>query len=93
MVRQMVGRDVHDLFPKQAAAIGDPLLVVEGLSMPGVFHDISFTVRSGEIVALAGLVGAGRSEVARAVFGVDPYAAGRSARAGSRCRRAIRARR
>jgi rhamnose transport system ATP-binding protein len=82
IVRRMVGRDVHDLFPKQDAAIGEPLLVVEGLTMPGMFHDISFTVRSGEIVGLAGLVGAGRSEVARAVFGVDPYASGRVTVAG-----------
>jgi rhamnose transport system ATP-binding protein len=77
IVRRMVGRDVSDLFPKQEAKIGDPLLKVENLNMPGVFHDISFTVRSGEIVGLAGLVGAGRSEVARAVFGVDPYESGR----------------
>jgi rhamnose transport system ATP-binding protein len=76
LVRQMVGRDVTELFPKQEAAIGDPLLEVRGLTSPGVFHDISFTVRAGEIVALAGLVGAGRSEVARAVFGVDGYREG-----------------
>jgi rhamnose transport system ATP-binding protein len=82
IVRRMVGRDVNELFPKQEAAIGDPLLVVEGLNMPGVFHDISFTVRSGEIVGLAGLVGAGRSEVARAVFGVDPYESGSVTLAG-----------
>ncbi|WP_395246030.1 sugar ABC transporter ATP-binding protein [Agromyces sp. MMS24-K17] len=75
LVRQMVGRDVTELFPKTEAAIGDPLLEVEGLSSP-LFHDISFTVRSGEIVGLAGLVGAGRSEVARAVFGVDGYDSG-----------------
>ena len=73
LVRQMVGRDVTELFPKQEAAIGEPLLEVTALTRPGVFHDISFTVRAGEIVALAGLVGAGRSEVARAIFGVDPY--------------------
>jgi rhamnose transport system ATP-binding protein len=76
IVRQMVGRDVTTLFPKQEAAIGDDVLVVEGLTRPGVFEDVSFTVRAGEIVALAGLVGAGRSEIARAVFGVDRYSAG-----------------
>ena len=76
IVRRMVGRDVHDLFPKQVAAVGRPLLEVTNLTQPGVFHDISFTVCAGEIVALAGLVGAGRSEVARAIFGVDSYASG-----------------
>ncbi len=76
IVREMVGRDVATLFPKEEAAIGDEVLVVEGLTEPGVFHDISFSVRSGEIVALAGLVGAGRSEIARAVFGVDGYQSG-----------------
>jgi rhamnose transport system ATP-binding protein len=83
IVRRMVGRDVTDLFPKQEAAVGEPLLVVENLNSAGVFHDVSFTVRSGEIVALAGLVGAGRSEIARAVFGVDGYDSG-SVRVGDR---------
>jgi rhamnose transport system ATP-binding protein len=77
IVRQMVGRDIATLFPKQEAEIGDAVLAVEHLSRAGVFSDISFTVRSGEIVALAGLVGAGRTEVARAVFGIDPYDSGR----------------
>jgi len=77
LVRQMVGRDVTELFPKQETEVGEPLLEVAGLTNPGVFHDISFTVRAGEIVALAGLVGAGRSEVVRAVFGVDAYREGR----------------
>ncbi|WP_157488150.1 MULTISPECIES: sugar ABC transporter ATP-binding protein [unclassified Leifsonia] len=76
IVRRMVGRDVGDLFPKEVAEIGDPVLVVDGLHSAGVFSDISFTVRSGEIVGLAGLVGAGRSEVARAIFGVDSYDSG-----------------
>ena len=76
LVRQMVGRDVTELFPKLPAEIGDVVLEVEGLTRPGVFRDVSFSLRRGEIVGLAGLVGAGRSEVARAIFGVDPYESG-----------------
>ncbi|WP_435742364.1 sugar ABC transporter ATP-binding protein [Nocardioides sp. SYSU DS0663] len=76
IVSRMVGREVSELFPKTPATIGDPVLQVDGLQRAGVFHDISFEVRAGEIVGLAGLVGAGRSEIARAVFGVDPYDAG-----------------
>jgi rhamnose transport system ATP-binding protein len=72
----MVGRDVSSLYPKETAEIGDEVLVVKGLNQPGRFHDVTFSVRSGEIVALAGLVGAGRSEIAQAVFGVDPYESG-----------------
>ena len=84
IVREMVGRDITELFPKQATEITDVLLEVTGLTAAGVFHDISFTVRAGEIVGLAGLVGAGRSEVARAVFGVDPYDSGTVTLAGGR---------
>lgn len=84
IVRQMVGRDVTTLFPKEEATIGGDVLVVEGLTQAGVFSDVSFTVRSGEIVALAGLVGAGRSEIARAVFGVDPYSSGSVSLNGTR---------
>src|ERR687897_2041345 len=76
LVSLMVGRDVDDLFPKTPAEIGAPVLQVRGLNRTGVFHDIDLEVRAGEIVGLAGLVGAGRSEVARAVFGVDPYDSG-----------------
>jgi rhamnose transport system ATP-binding protein len=76
IVRQMVGRDVSELYPKQEAKIGEVLLDVAGLTRRGIFSDISFQVRSGEILGLAGLVGAGRSEVVRAVFGVDRYDAG-----------------
>ena len=61
---------------RRPAEVGDVVLEVDGLHRAGTFHDISFTVRSGEIVGLAGLVGAGRSEIARAVFGVDRYDAG-----------------
>jgi rhamnose transport system ATP-binding protein len=76
IVSLMVGREVSDLFPKSPAQLGDPVLTVRDLSSTGQFHDISFEVRAGEIVGLAGLVGAGRSEIARAVFGVDPYDSG-----------------
>ncbi|GAA0971229.1 Ribose import ATP-binding protein RbsA [Nocardioides aquaticus] len=73
VVAQMVGREVGELFPKTSAPVGDVVLEVEGLTRAGVFTDVSFSVRAGEIVGLAGLVGAGRSEIARAVFGVDAY--------------------
>lgn len=76
LVHLMVGRDVTEMFPKLPAEIGEDVLVVDGLTQKGVFNDISFTVRSGEIVGLAGLVGAGRSEVVRAIFGVEPYQSG-----------------
>ena len=70
LVRYMVGRSVS-LFPRSAAEIGKVLLEVRGLHRSGDFADISFSVRSGEIVGLAGLVGAGRTEVARVLFGLD----------------------
>jgi rhamnose transport system ATP-binding protein len=73
VVRRMVGRDVSALFPKQDTRPGAVMLDVRGLTLHGVFSNVSFTVRGGEIVALAGLVGAGRSEVIRAVFGIDRY--------------------
>ena len=76
IVALMVGREVGDLFPKTTAPIGEPVLSVTDLNSTGLFHDVSFDVRAGEIVALAGLVGAGRSEIARAIFGVDRYDTG-----------------
>ena len=86
IVREMVGRDIATLFPKEDTVIGEPVLSVRGLTRVGVFSDISFDVRSGEIVALAGLVGAGRTEVARAVFGIDPYDSGTVTLNGKRLR-------
>jgi rhamnose transport system ATP-binding protein len=76
MVRRMVGRELDALFPKLDAEVGEVVLDVRRLTREGVFTDVSFQVRRGEIVALAGLVGAGRSEVARAIFGVDRPDAG-----------------
>jgi rhamnose transport system ATP-binding protein len=75
LVRAMVGREV--LAREHAAHRAEgTVLEVDRLTREGVFVDISFEVRAGEVVALAGLVGAGRSEVARAIFGIDPYDAG-----------------
>ncbi|WP_405110192.1 sugar ABC transporter ATP-binding protein [Micromonospora sp. NBC_01405] len=73
LVRRMVGRDVSSLYPKLPADIGEVRLEVRDLTRHGHFDGVNLTVRSGEIVALAGLVGAGRSEVVRAIFGIDRY--------------------
>ncbi|HET7717671.1 MAG TPA: sugar ABC transporter ATP-binding protein [Bauldia sp.] len=69
LIAMMVGRDISDLFRKEAAEIGDVVLAVKGLGKRGVLRDISLSVRRGEIVGIAGLVGAGRTELARAIFG------------------------
>ncbi len=82
IVRWMVGREITEMFPKLDAEVGSVVLTVDGLTRDGVFHDISFEVRQGEIVALAGLVGAGRSEVVRAIFGIDRHDAGTVTMAG-----------
>ena len=77
LVRLMIGRPYEAYFPSHLdAAPGDELLRVEGLSSRGRFDGISFTLRSGEILGLAGLVGSGRTEVAEALFGLDPAARG-----------------
>ncbi len=76
VIRKMVGRSLDALYPKETAEIGGAILRVRDLSRAGVFKGISFDVCQGEIVALAGLVGAGRSEVARAIFGIDPLDSG-----------------
>jgi rhamnose transport system ATP-binding protein len=72
----MVGRSLEALYPKEKVEPGQVVLRVRNLRRAGVFKDISFEVRQGEIVGLAGLVGAGRSEVARAIFGIDPLDSG-----------------
>jgi ribose transport system ATP-binding protein len=77
LVRLMVGRDIENLYPKTVVEIGDVVLRAEGITRGNVLKDCSFEVRSGEILGLAGLVGAGRTEFARAVFGADPIDSGR----------------
>jgi rhamnose transport system ATP-binding protein len=76
LIRMMVGRTITNLFPKQDVPAGDVVLKVENLTRAGSFYDVSFELRRGEILGLAGLVGAGRTNVARAIFGVEPPTAG-----------------
>jgi rhamnose transport system ATP-binding protein len=76
LIRLMVGRSISNLFPKQEVKFGDVILKVENLSRTGSFENISFELRKGEILGMAGLVGAGRTNVARALFGVEPSTSG-----------------
>lgn len=76
LIRLMVGRDLRNLYPKPSATIGDVVLRVQHLSRQGILHDCTFEVRAGEILGCAGLIGAGRTELARAVFGADPISGG-----------------
>lgn len=77
LVRMMVGRDLTEKFPKEPARLGEEVLRVEGLTRHGVLHDVSFGLRRGEVLGLAGLMGSGRTELARAIFGADKIDAGR----------------
>jgi ribose transport system ATP-binding protein len=72
LVRMMVGRSIEEQFPRRKPEIGEVLLEVRDLSREGVLYDVSFQVRAGEVVGIAGIVGAGRTELARAIFGADP---------------------
>ncbi|MGN0413542.1 MAG: sugar ABC transporter ATP-binding protein [Lachnospiraceae bacterium] len=76
LISMMVGRDVKSVFPKVDCKIGDTVFKVEGLTGKG-FHDISFEVHAGEILGISGLVGSGRSETMRAIFGLDPLESGK----------------
>jgi ribose transport system ATP-binding protein len=76
LVRMMVGRSIEDQFPRRRPEIGEVLLDVRDLAREGVLEDISFQVRAGEVVGIAGIVGAGRTELARAIFGADPFDSG-----------------
>jgi ribose transport system ATP-binding protein len=72
LVKHMVGRDLTDIYPPKRRAFGPEVLKVEGLGRGSALRDISFSLREGEILAIAGLAGAGRSEVLRAIIGADP---------------------
>ena len=76
LISQMVGREISNIFPKLETEIGDVAIEVRNLTRHGVFENISFKVHRGEIYGLAGLIGAGRTEVARVIFGLDPFDSG-----------------
>jgi ABC-type sugar transport system ATPase subunit len=76
LVELMVGRKLENLYAKPDVARGDVVLSARGVSRAGVLHDCSLTLRAGEIVGLAGMVGSGRSELARAIFGAEPADSG-----------------
>ncbi|MFI5310172.1 MAG: sugar ABC transporter ATP-binding protein [Gemmatimonadales bacterium] len=77
LVRLMIGREVEQYFPAHVeTAPGPELLRVEHFTRPGAFEDVSFSLRAGEVLGLAGLVGSGRSQLANALFGLDPAARG-----------------
>ena len=83
VVEQMVGRSLERMFPELAPPQSEVLLEVEGLtSAAGAFRDVGFSVRAGEILGIAGLIGAGRTELVRAIAGADPVASGSVAVAG-----------
>jgi ribose transport system ATP-binding protein len=76
MAERMVGRELSQIFPQKAQAGTEPVLAVKGLTAPGVLENISFELNKGEILGLAGLVGAGRTEVAETIMGIRRYASG-----------------
>ena len=76
LIKLMVGRELTDLFPKEEAEIGDVVLSVQGLNRGSVVKDVSFELRRGEILGLAGLMGAGRTEVLETIFGIEKAESG-----------------
>ncbi|MCY2925755.1 MAG: sugar ABC transporter ATP-binding protein [Planctomycetota bacterium] len=85
LIQHMIGRPLEDYYPRHLnSSLGPDVLQVRGLSSPGRFQDVSFSLRAGEVLGLAGLVGAGRSELASAIFGLDAHARGETYVDGSR---------
>lgn len=76
VISLMVGRKMENIYPKEAIPIGKTLLEIKNLYHPGLYKDINFDVKKGEIIGFAGLVGAGRTEIMRSIFGLDPAASG-----------------
>ena len=76
MARKMIGRELNDIYPELGKSKNEPVLEVENLSVPGVLHDISFTLKSREVLGFSGLVGAGRTELAEAIMGIRKISEG-----------------
>lgn len=77
IITLMVGRELTNIYPKEDVPIGEEMMRVEGLDREGVFKDINFNVKKGEILGISGLMGAGRTEIVRAIFGLDPKSSGK----------------
>lgn len=82
LIAMMVGREVKNIYPPLPQKTEDTMLEVKNLTSRGVFQDISFTLHKGEILGIAGMMGAGRSEIMRCIFGMDPYDSGEIVLAG-----------
>ena len=76
IIRDMVGRSITEFYPDRRNKPAEVILEVKGFNQTGVFRDVSFNLRKGEILGVAGLMGAGRTEIMRAIFGVDPHESG-----------------
>lgn len=77
IVQMMIGREIGERYPKREVTIGEEVLRVEGFTKNKVFHDVSFTVRAGEVLGVSGLMGAGRTEIMQAIFGNLSHESGR----------------
>ncbi len=77
VIALMVGRKLTNTYPKEEVKIGEDLLQVENLNSTNVYHDVNFHLKKGEIIGFAGLMGAGRTEVMRSLFGLDPVSSGK----------------
>ncbi len=76
LIRMMIGRSLEEIYPSRHTQIGEPVLVVQNLRHEGAFHDVSFSLSAGEVVGLFGLVGSGRTQLARCLFGAEPITGG-----------------
>jgi ribose transport system ATP-binding protein len=76
LITMMVGRELKDMYPKREVPIGEPLIEIKGLNIKGIVEDVSFQVRSGEILGLFGLLGSGRQNIIRALYGIDECESG-----------------